>query len=234
MNWEAVKISSRSRGKTSAYASIGFGRINLSYGACALVKDFPKFKFAQILRGKKDGRLCIGIKLLEESGENTIRLSKRKVKGKVVEYSGSIDSKPLVEELFGMEGNAKKATRRSIVLDDTDKNILVIFGDYWRKHNYTGRKRHVGVVLNEKWLVVSSSATTLDGKKRPAYILRSIDTGREIEVSPRAIFDIEAGITTVENVLAFRYWGRKEWMSYMTTEKAKQKRESKKKDWMFD
>lgn len=130
MNWETVKISSRSRGKTSAYASIGFGRINLSYGACVLVKDFPKFKYAQILRGKKEGKLCIGIKLLEESGENTIRLSKRKVKGKVVEYSGSIDSKPLVEELFGMEGNAKKVTRRSIVLDDVDKSILVIFGDY--------------------------------------------------------------------------------------------------------
>ena len=130
MNWETVKISSRSRGKTSAYASIGFGRINLSYGACALVEDFPKFKYVQILRGKKDGKLCIGIKLLEESGENTVRLSKRKIKGKIVEYSGSIDSKPLVEELFGMEGNAKKATRRSVVLDDTDKNILVIFGDY--------------------------------------------------------------------------------------------------------
>ena len=61
----------------------------------------------------------------------------------------------------------------------------------------------------------------MNGKKRPAYLLRNIDTGREIEVSPRAIFDIEAGVTTVENVLAFRYWGRKEWMSYMTTQKAK-------------
>ena len=51
-----------------------------------------------------------------------------------------------------------------------------------------------------------------------------MDTGREIEVSPRAIFDIEAGVTTVENVLAFRYWGRKTWMAYMTTEKAKRRR----------
>ena len=71
---------------------------------------------------------------------------------------------------------------------------------------------------------------TSDGKKRPTYTLENIDTGRHIEVSPRAIFDIEAGVTTVENVLAFRYWGRKEWMSYMTTEKAKQKRESKKQN----
>ena len=234
MNWETVKISSKSRGKTSAYASVGFGRISLSYGACALVEDFPKYKYAQILRARKDGKLCIGIRLLVESAENTIRISKRKIKGELIEYSGSIDSKPLVEELFGIEGAQNKATRHSVVLDDTEKNILVIYGEYWRKHNYSGRKRHVGVILNDKWRVISCSSMTSDGKKRPTYTLENIDTGRQIEVSPRAIFDIEAGVTTVDNVLAFRYWGRKEWMSYMTTEKAKQKRESKKKDWMFD
>ena len=125
-----MKISSKSRGKTSSYASVGFGRINLSYGACLLIKDFPKYKYAQVLRGKKDGKLCIGIRFLEESGEDTIRLSKRKVKGQVVEYSGSIDSKPLVSELFGIEGDQHKVTRHSVVLDDDDKNILVIYGDY--------------------------------------------------------------------------------------------------------
>ena len=83
--------------------------------------------------------------------------------------------------------------------------------------------------MNEKWRVISCSSTTSDGKKRPTYTLENIDTGRQIEVSPRAIFDIEAGITTVDNVLAFRYWGRKEWMSYITTEKAKMKREAKNK-----
>ena len=130
MNWETVKISSTSRGKTSAYASVGFGRITLNYGACALVDDYPKYKYAQILRAKKDGKLCIGIKLLEESAENTIRISKRKVKGQLIEYSGSIDSKPLVEELFGIEGSQHKATRHSVVLDDSDKTILVIYGEY--------------------------------------------------------------------------------------------------------
>ena len=75
--------------------------------------------------------------------------------------------------------------------------------------------------------MASCSSSTSDGKKRPTYTLRNIETGREIEVSPRAIFDIEAGVTTVENVLAFRYWGRKSWMAYMTTQKAKIKREAK-------
>ena len=130
MNWETIKISSKSRGKTSAYASVGFGRISLSYGACALVDDFPKYKYAQILRARKDGKLCIGIRLLEESAENTIRISKRKIKGELIEYSGSIDSKPLVEELFGIEGAQNKATRHSVVLDDSEKNILVIYGEY--------------------------------------------------------------------------------------------------------
>lgn len=75
--------------------------------------------------------------------------------------------------------------------------------------------------------MASCSSSTSDGKKRPTYTLRNVETGREIEVSPRAIFDIEAGVTTVENVLAFRYWGRKSWMAYMTTQKAKIKREAK-------
>ena len=82
--------------------------------------------------------------------------------------------------------------------------------------------------MNDIWLVASCSSSTSDGKKRPTYILRNIETGREIEVSSRAIFDIEAGVTTVENVLAFRYWGRKSWMAYMTTEKAKQRKATKK------
>ena len=43
MNWETIKISSTSRGKTSAYASVGFGRITLNYGACALINDYPKY-----------------------------------------------------------------------------------------------------------------------------------------------------------------------------------------------
>lgn len=128
MNWETIKIDSSRQGRNTAYASIGFGRIVLNSAACGLVENFTEYKFVQILKARKDGKLCVGIRLLKDYKENSIKIGKRKVKGMVVENSLSIDNKSLMEDLFGIQGTQNKSTRYPIVLDDDEKNILVICG----------------------------------------------------------------------------------------------------------
>lgn len=128
MNWETIKIDSSRQGRNTAYASIGFGRIVLNSAACGLVENFTEYKYVQILKARKDGKLCVGIRLLKDYKENSIKIGKRKVKGVVVENSLSIDNKSLMEDLFGIQGTQNKSTRYPIVLDDDEKNILVICG----------------------------------------------------------------------------------------------------------
>ena len=129
MNWETIKIDSSRQGRNTAYASIGFGRIVLNSAACGLVENFTEYKYVQILKARKDGKLCVGIRLLKDYKENSIKIGKRKVKGVVVENSLSIDNKSLMEDLFGLQGTQNKSTRYPIVLDDDEKNILVIYGE---------------------------------------------------------------------------------------------------------
>ncbi len=129
MNWETIKIDSSRQGRNTAYASIGFGRIVLNSAACGLVENFTEYKYVQILKARKDGKLCVGIRLLKDYKENSIKIGKRKVKGVVVENSLSIDNKSLMEDLFGIQGTQNKSTRYPIVLDDDEKNILVIYGE---------------------------------------------------------------------------------------------------------
>ena len=66
---------------------------------------------------------------MKDCKENSIKIGKRKIKGVIVENSLSIDNKPLMEDLFGIQGTQNKATRYPVVLDDDDKNILVIYGE---------------------------------------------------------------------------------------------------------
>ena len=129
MNWETIKIDSSRQGRNTAYASIGFGRIVLNSAACGLVENFTEYKYVQIFKARKDGKLCVGIRLLKDYKENSIKIGKRKVKGVVVENSLSIDNKSLMEDLFGIQGTQNKSTRYPIVLDDDEKNILVIYGE---------------------------------------------------------------------------------------------------------
>ncbi len=126
MDWETVTLDSSRQGKTTAFASIGFGRITLNSAACSLIKNFTDYKYAQILKAYKNEKLCVGIKLLKDYKENSIKIGKRKFNGDIVENSLNIDNKPLIEDLFGKQGIQNKATRYAVVLDEDDKNILVI------------------------------------------------------------------------------------------------------------
>lgn len=125
MNWETVEISKPKR-KTEAFASVGRSSITFSGGACSLIKDFPKFTYAQIMRGQLDGKKVLGIRFLESNEKNSLAIIKRKVNGEPVAYSGSLNSKPVMEELFGIIGTQNKVTNYSITLDEEERNVLII------------------------------------------------------------------------------------------------------------
>ena len=125
MKWETVEINKPKR-KTEAFASVGRSAITLSGGACQLIADFPKYTFGHIMRGQIDGKKVLGIRLLENEEKNSLRIIKRKVHNEVVAYSGSLNSKPVMEELFGIIGTQNKVTNYSITLDPEERNVLII------------------------------------------------------------------------------------------------------------
>ena len=127
MEWETVKISINVRRQTQAFATVGYGRIVLSFGACSLLKEFPKYRYVQLMRGVQYGKKVLGIRLLENDGEDCLRLAKRKENNEVIAFSGYIDNKPVVREIFGEEiGMQNKATRYPVTVDDIERNILVL------------------------------------------------------------------------------------------------------------
>lgn len=127
MKWEVVKISGDKTGKNAPYASVGFGRVVLSSSACQLIDNFGKYKYAVFMKSRKNGALCIGLRFYEDYQENSLKIARRKYGEDIVTNSCSLDNKPLVEELFGVQGTNKKTVRYPVTVDDDDKNILVIY-----------------------------------------------------------------------------------------------------------
>ena len=125
MNWETVELSKPTR-KTEAFASVGRNAISLSGGACSLLADYPKYSFVQILRGTKNGKKVLGIRLLTQDEKNCLKLKKRKANNEIVAFSGIIYNKPIMEELFGIVGVQNKVTTYPVSLDEDEKNILII------------------------------------------------------------------------------------------------------------
>lgn len=125
MNWETVEIN-KPRRRTEAFASVGRNSITLSGGACQLIDGYPKYTYAQILRATDNGKRVIGIRFCLENESNSLRINKRKVNSEVVAYSGSLNSKPVMEELFGLIGTQNKVTTYPITLDPDEKNVLII------------------------------------------------------------------------------------------------------------
>lgn len=128
MQWETVKITSDRRGKTTPFASVGFGRLSLNSAACELIDDFDSYQYAELLKGRdSDNKLCVGIRLLKENSANSIKISKRIYKGEVTK-SFAIDNKPIMEALFGISGVQQKITRYTVLKDKSANNILMIIG----------------------------------------------------------------------------------------------------------
>ncbi len=126
MKWEVVRITGNKSNKNTPFASVGLGRITLSSTACELIDNFEKYDYAIFLKARKDGAMCVGIKLLESHQENALRICRRKYKGKVIERSFSIDNKQVVEELFGVQGTNKSVVRYPITVDSEERDTLVV------------------------------------------------------------------------------------------------------------
>lgn len=126
MNWEIVKIPENRRGRTTPYVSVGFGRLSLSAAACELIKNHESIKYAELLKGKFNNKLCIGVRLLTEPTANSLAVSRKKdANGKLV-TGMDISNKRVIEDLFGPSGSAQKTTRYNVRKDDDADNILII------------------------------------------------------------------------------------------------------------
>ena len=127
MAWEIVKIPTSSKGRTSPYASVGFGRLALSAAACELIDNYEEYTYVQLLKNRVNNRLCIGVLFLKDSSPDSIKISRKKMaNGKYV--SGiEISNSKVLESLFGTVATAKKATRYNVEKDDAYENILVVF-----------------------------------------------------------------------------------------------------------
>lgn len=126
MEWEVVKITANKKGRNSPYASVGHGRITLSAGACDLIPNFREYEYAQLLRGRRNNKLCIGIKLFKESVQDTIKIKRRVSNGKEIN-TAEIGNKMVIGELFGIAGTERATTRYSV--EKIEDNFLMIYSE---------------------------------------------------------------------------------------------------------
>ena len=126
MYWETVKIYSEQKGRNTPYASIGYGRISFNAAACDLVPEQEKYFYARLLRAMQGKQQFIGVQLLENYEENTIRINRKKIKGK--EITGfSIENKLVITNLFGQDGENRKTTRYNVKVENNNPTILIIY-----------------------------------------------------------------------------------------------------------
>ena len=126
MNWEVVKIPENRRGRTTPYASVGFGRLSLSAAACELIENHETIKHVELLKGKINNKLCIGVRLLREPTANSLAVSRKKDANGNYVTGMDISNKRTIEELFGPAGSAQKTTRYNVRKDEDADNILII------------------------------------------------------------------------------------------------------------
>ena len=127
MFWETVKIENVNKGRTMPYASVGFGRISLSAAACELLGDYNQYKYAEFLKARENGKLCIGIKFLKEATPNSILIKRRKMSDGKLVAGMDISNKRVIEDLFGITGTASIATRFDV--KKYEDNILGVLAE---------------------------------------------------------------------------------------------------------
>ena len=210
MDWKEIDIIQENPDK-DPFVSIGNGQINVSRGACNLIKDFNTSNFVTFLRAKKDRILFIGLRFDAEESNKTIRFEKIN-EG---QYGAVIRAKDLIETLFGNEGKNIEFTKHLIDVDPSHPNAIVIYHQYRKRYLFnddnrikTVRQRHIGSIVDNEWKVLSSfNVITKNGKKAPNYLLKNINTGEEISISCRALIDIKNGLTSMQNLKQSREIG---------------------------
>lgn len=128
MSWEVVKIPASSRGRSTPYASVGFGKLSLNVAACELIEDYEKYTHVQLLKNRVNNRLCIGVRFLDESVQDSLKICRKKMNGKIV-GGIEISNGKVLENLFGLQATAKKTTRFEVKQDAAFPHFLVVFAD---------------------------------------------------------------------------------------------------------
>ena len=129
MSWEVVKIPTNSKGRTTPYASVGFGRLSLSAAACELIENYDEFTHVQLLKNRVNNRLCIGVQFLKTATPDSIKITRKKMSNGKLVGGADISNSKVLESLFGLAATAKKTTRYDVKLDDSFENFLVVFAE---------------------------------------------------------------------------------------------------------
>ena len=131
MEWKVVKIENDTKGRTSPYASIGYGRISLSAAACRMIENYEQYEYVELLQGKRNGKTCVGVRFVSEQTNDSLHVSKRKSKDKAGNPIAGVDiaNKGTLEKRFGPAASGTKAERYNVEKDKESENILIIFKD---------------------------------------------------------------------------------------------------------
>ena len=225
MKWKEIDLTSENP-ESDAFASIGNGCIRISREACKLIEDFDECKYVSFQRAKKDRIYFLGIRFTKYKSRNSIPFHK----GEDKIFGATISASSLVHTFYGFEGIDKDYTKHAISIDKESPNVLIIYYNYINKYYEKDedtekpvRRRHLGQILNDEWRVLSCQAKT-KSRKYPVYQLKNINTGEKIEISVRALVDIERGMTTVENIKKCREVGTAKWLGKKRAEKKKRLR----------
>lgn len=122
MQWQVVQVKSES-GKNVPFVSIGRGQLDFNAVACSLVNDEGQYKYAQLLMGKENGKPVIAVKFLEEHEDNSIPITRKVQKEKVI-AGMTVRNKGLIESLFGKDGANDGMVRHGV--EKEADNILKI------------------------------------------------------------------------------------------------------------
>lgn len=223
LKWEQINIDPD--GTSDPRVLLGSGKIIFTQAAIRLLEN-KKIRWAEIYKTKIHRVTYYGFHFIEKKTSNSIKVKKDHFEGEKVFI---IDDFELTKALYGSEAINDKKTFRFVMLSKDLENSLVI-GDFY-KRNYstiTGspiRKRHIGTILDDVWLIERSYA----GETHPVYVLKNIFTNRRIEISSRAVNDIEKGLTSVNNILSAREIGITKWRAIKAGEKSNKSKFLKKK-----
>ena len=122
MEWEVVEIKSTG-GKNAPFVSIGRGALSFNAAACDLVNDDGSYKYAQILKGKENGKPIVAVKFLKQFAPNAISITRKVQNGKEIKGMGVVH-KDTITNLFGKAGSNDGTVRYSVEL--AGENILKI------------------------------------------------------------------------------------------------------------
>jgi hypothetical protein len=122
MEWQVVKVSETS-GNNVPFVSIGRGQLDFNAVSCELVGDIGQYKYAQLLKGKENGKAVVGVKFLTEFEDNAILIKRKIIDGKQIQGM-TVRNKGIIEELFGKDGSNNGMVRHKVEL--VDGNILKI------------------------------------------------------------------------------------------------------------